>query len=95
MELFSEMMTTIRLINALLGFAKCGECEGCSRPRCRSCTQCRDEGICLHTVCLDGLSRSQINALRVKHEVLQEDSTRRSETNKLLMTEVYIRATNE
>ena len=88
-------MTSIRLINSLLGFASCGECDGCLGARCRSCTQCRDGLRCLVTVCLDGLTRSQRQALRVKHEVLQEEPDRRAETNKLLMTEVYIRATNE
>ena len=89
------MMATVRLINSLLGVVTCGQCEGCTRPRCHRCILCREGGTCLDTVCIRGLSRMQKKAIRAKQSVLQEDDDRRLATNRRLMTEVYIRATRD
>ena len=89
---FSEMMLAVRLINALTRAERCEECTGCRTQRCGKCYLCEDGGICLATVCVDGLDKHQKKALRLKHAVFQEDETHRAMVNCRLMQAVYLRA---
>ena len=91
-DAISDMMSAIRLINALTKADRCRECDGCNASPCGSCSQCEDNAICLATVCVDGLDRHQRKALRIKHAVYQEDEEQRNKTNDRLMREVYVRA---
>ena len=71
-------MTTIRLINAMLGINNCGSCKGCLRPACGTCLLCNSDKLCLGSVCIRNLTAGQRRLLSLKNDLLRGNKKHRA-----------------
>ena len=92
-EIFQMTMPTVRLINALLGINKCGECVGCRLQPCSDCWSCFNNKICLETVCVWYLSALQRKSLGIKSAFLKKPHRLRGDIRYSLLTWLELTAT--